>query len=200
MVKNRQLVDQAMAGMKLPMAAKVMQGMADIQMGKYRLIVSETYPLKSDSDLQHSELTRYLTYFQKRHSLQTSLSLSDDQEPAADFLSGQLVKNFNLFRMLVNKCSPSFSDEEKLLETYVQIILSSPQSRHQGAPEVEVAQQRGRQSQRAMTQAQEVKPLLGVSPQQVMNLKSILVNALMKDHVPPKLKAQPLPEAKLPLQ
>jgi hypothetical protein len=80
MVKNRQLVDQTMAGMKLPMAAKVMLGMADIQMGKYRLIVSETFPLqlKSDSDLQHSELTRYLTYFQKRHSLQTTLSLSDD--------------------------------------------------------------------------------------------------------------------------
>jgi hypothetical protein len=79
-----------MAGMKLPMAAKVMQGMADIQMGKYRLIVSETYPLvsKSASDLQHSELSRSLTYFQKRHSLHTTLSLSDDQEPAADFLSG----------------------------------------------------------------------------------------------------------------
>jgi hypothetical protein len=116
--------------------------MADIQMGKYRLIVSETYPLKSVADLQQSELSRYLTYFQNRHSLQTTLSLSDDQE--LDFLSGQLVKNFNLFRMLINKCAPSFSDEEKLQETYVQVILSSTQSKHQGAPEVEVAQPRGR--------------------------------------------------------
>jgi hypothetical protein len=125
--------------------------MADIQMGKYRLIVSETYPLNSVSDIQHSELSRYLTYFQKRHSLQTTLSLSDDQEPT-DFLSGQVVKNFSLFRMLVNKCTPSYSDEEKILETYVQIILSNPQAKHQGAPEVEMAQPRGRQSQRVMTQ------------------------------------------------
>ena len=120
-------------------------------MGKYRLIVSETYPLNSVSDIQHSELSRYLTYFQKRHSLQTTLSLSDDQEPT-DFLSGQVVKNFSLFRMLVNKCTPSYSDEEKILETYVQIILSNPQAKHQGAPEVEMAQPRGRQSQRVMTQ------------------------------------------------
>lgn len=145
--------------------------MADIQMGKYRLILSETYPLKSVSDLHHSELLRYLTYFQKRHSLQTTLSLSNDQDSTEGFLSGQLVKNFNLFRMLVNKCTPSFSDEEMILETYVQIILSSPQSKHQRAPEVEMVQPRGRQSQRALTQGQEVKPLLGVSPQQALNIK-----------------------------
>ena len=46
MVKNRQLVDQAIADMKLPMAAMVTQGIADIQMDNYRLIVSEIYPLK----------------------------------------------------------------------------------------------------------------------------------------------------------
>ncbi len=98
-----------MAGMKLPMSAKVTQNMADIQMGKYRLIVSEKFPLKSVYTLHHSELSRYLAYFQKRDSLQTALSLSDDQEPT-DFLSGQLVKNYNLFLMLVNKCAPAFLD------------------------------------------------------------------------------------------
>jgi hypothetical protein len=46
MVKNRQLVDQAIADMKLPMAAMVTQGIADILMDKYRLIVSDIKTLK----------------------------------------------------------------------------------------------------------------------------------------------------------
>ena len=69
LVKNRQLIDHSITNLKLPISAKVSQKFADIQIGKYRLVLSETYPLADSLGKNQCELNRYLEHFQQRSQL-----------------------------------------------------------------------------------------------------------------------------------
>jgi hypothetical protein len=92
-------------------------------MGKHRLILSETYPLPQESDYENSEMLKYVNHFKKRHAVQEVLSLTEYKTSGDD----AIVKSYNMFKMLSKKDGAEI-ETEKIVETFLKIILSSEKS------------------------------------------------------------------------
>lgn len=69
--------------------------------------------------------------------------------------------------------------DEDLIENYAKLILSDPTSLYQTAPNVEPSHNKPNKHSQKLTQDKPLLTLLGVTPQQALDLKRLLVKALI---------------------
>lgn len=90
-----------------------------------------------------------------------------------------LMKNFGFYKLMVkSSMGDQFNmTDEDLIENYAKLILSDPSSLYQTAPNVEPSH-KPKHSQKP-TQDKPSLTILGVTPQQALDLKRLLVKALI---------------------
>lgn len=117
LLKNRELIDQHIARIKLPQSAK--QAGWEV-MGKYREIL--------EGDRSNHELKIYLEHFRRQAELNLIMQNKCINLKRSDVDPSQIiVKNFNTYKLLARPNLEGVSDEQ-LIESYVKLILSNGHS------------------------------------------------------------------------
>ena len=161
LLDSKELHETHLQNMKLPTCVKLLS-QNDV-IGKYNLVLKG----------QDEEMDRYLQYFEGRQRQNEELGRVKIESSAA------VSKNYGLYKLMVKSSNGAAAlSEEQMIENYVKLILSDPNSQYQVAPNIEPIAPKTKHSQRHTHHDKSGGASIGISPEQSNSLKNLLIKAL----------------------